>query len=83
MSIKVTGRKREVLVRLSEAEEGWVGGPELANARCGGSEGLRRLRELRMDYGFPIEKKQLEGHNYFSYRLVGSICEDTDQLSLL
>jgi hypothetical protein len=28
------------------------------------------LRELRMDYGCEIEKERLEGHNYFSYRLL-------------
>ena len=65
---KVSGRKREVLARLMAADGKWVGGPELANRRCGGSEGLRRLRELR-ELGYAIEKKQLEGHNYFSYRL--------------
>jgi hypothetical protein len=27
----------------------WVDGPELANAEVGGSEGLKRLRELRAD----------------------------------
>jgi hypothetical protein len=67
---KVTGRKREVLVRLLEAKEDWVGGPELATVSCGGSEGLRRLRELRSEYGLHIEKERLEGHNYFSYRLL-------------
>ena len=66
----VNGRKREVLLRLVEADESWVGGPELATVRCGGSEGLRRLRELRMDYGCEIERERLEGHNYFSYRLL-------------
>lgn len=65
---KVSGRKREVLARLMAADGNWVGGPELANRRCGGSEGLRRLRELRQ-LGYAIEKKRLEGHNYFSYRL--------------
>ena len=67
---KVSGRKREVLARLMAADGKWVGGPELANRRCGGSEGLRRLRELR-ELGYVIEKKKLEGDNYFSYRFVG------------
>ena len=66
---KVSGRKREVLARLMAADGKWVGGPELANRRCGGSEGLRRLRELR-ELGYTIEKKRLEGHNYYSYRFV-------------
>ena len=48
MSIEVTGRKREVLIRLLEAGEDWVGGPELANRRCGGSEGHRRSRAYRV-----------------------------------
>ena len=82
MSIEVTGRKREVLIRLLEAGEDWVGGPELASVSCGGSEGLRRLRELRQ-LGHAIEKKRLEGHNYFSYRLVAPFLNAQEELELL
>jgi len=66
----IIGRKGEVLRALRHANGEWVGGPALANAAVGGSEGLRRVRALRYDHGYNIEKKKLEGHNYFSYRLV-------------
>ncbi len=82
MNTEVTGRKREVLIRLLEAREDWVGGPELASVRCGGSEGLRRLRELR-ELGHVIEKKRLEGHNYFSYRLVAPFLNVQEERELL
>jgi hypothetical protein len=49
------GRKQQVLDRLREG--GWVNGPELANERVGGSEGLRRLRELRED-GYVIHERR-------------------------
>ena len=64
------GRKREVYQALVNAKGDWVGGPALANVACGGSEGLRRLRELR-ELGYEIEKKKVDPkHNYYSYRLV-------------
>lgn len=40
-------RAEQVLKRLREADGGWVDGPDLANEAIGGSEGLKRLRELR------------------------------------
>jgi hypothetical protein len=65
-----SGRKLEVLRALQHANGEWVGGPALANVACGGSEGLRRLRELR-EMGYVIEKKKVHPkHNYFSYRLM-------------
>ena len=68
--MKVTGRKAEVLRALQEARGWWVPGFELATAHCGGSEGLRRLRELRQ-MGYDIEKKKVHPtHKYYSYRLV-------------
>ena len=70
MKVTVTGRKAEVLRALQHAKGDWVGGPALANVACGGSEGLRRLRELR-ELGYVIEKKKTHpSHNYYSYRLV-------------
>ena len=69
MKVTVTGRKAEVLRALQHAKGDWVGGPALANVACGGSEGLRRLRELR-ELGYVIEKKKVDPkHNYYSYRL--------------
>ena len=70
VEMKVTGRKAEVLRALQDARGFWGGGPALANVACGGSEGLRRLRELR-ELGYLIEKKKAHpSHNYYSYRLV-------------
>lgn len=42
-------RKEEVLRYLRQHVNEWVNGPEIANAEVGGSEGLKRLRELRDD----------------------------------
>lgn len=57
-------RKEKVLEYL-ENSPGWVFGWELTNGRVGGTEGLRRLRELRAE-GHPIEIKRV-GSN-FAYR---------------
>jgi len=66
----VKGRKKEVYQALVNAKGDYVGGPALSNVACGGSEGLRRLRQLRSE-GYIIEKKKVDPkHNYYSYRLV-------------
>jgi hypothetical protein len=49
-------RAKQVLHRLREAAGEWVDGTELANEEVGGSEGLKRLRELRLE-GWPIEER--------------------------
>lgn len=46
-------RKDLVLGLLREHLDDWVNGPEICSPAVGGSEGLRRVRELRED-GFPI-----------------------------
>ena len=56
--MKLTGRKAQVLKVLQNAEGTWVGGPSLCNQAVGGSEGLRRLRELRA-LGYAIDKKEV------------------------
>lgn len=40
-------RKEEVLAHLTDHIGRWVDGSDLANEKVGGSEGLRRLRELQ------------------------------------
>lgn len=50
-------RKEEVVNRLITANGAWVDGTELATFFCGGSEGLRRVREARAD-GWPIEERR-------------------------
>ena len=62
------GRKAQVLKALQNANGQWVGGPALCNQAVGGSEGLRRLRELR-ELGYVIHKKKLPKQNYYSYKL--------------
>ena len=66
-------RKDQVLEALSQARGRWVDGPDLANERVGGSEGHRRLRELRAD-GYTIEQRRHPDpdRDIWQYRLVPS-----------
>lgn len=50
-------RKAAVLALLRSANGSWVDGSDIATADVGGSEGLRRLRELREADGWPIERR--------------------------
>jgi hypothetical protein len=65
-------RKEQVLARLQAHIGEWVDGPDLANEEVGGSEGLKRLRELRMEDGYEIEKRQHPDptRSVWQYRLV-------------
>lgn len=69
---KTLTEKRQVLRRLVEAKGGWVNGTDLATAECGGSEGLRRLRELRRDDKYDIRKRKHPDtrRRIYQYRLV-------------
>jgi biotin operon repressor len=60
-------RKGQVLIALKGGR--WTPGYELSTAAVGGSEGLRRLRELRED-GYTIEHRTHKGVD--QYRLVRS-----------
>lgn len=64
-------RKEQVLARLRVADGLWVDGPEIANEAVGGSEGLRRLRELA-DEGHDIRKRKHPDptRDIWQYRLV-------------
>lgn len=62
-------RKDKVLDVLRTAGGGWVPGYVIASAMHGGSEGLRRLRELRED-GYSIERRAMKGSEAFEYRLI-------------
>jgi len=53
-------RRWQVLVYLRARLGSWVPSHEMCTAEIGGSEGLRRLRELRTA-GWPIETKVLDG----------------------
>jgi hypothetical protein len=49
-------RKEQVLAKLRENINQWVDGPDLANEAVGGSEGLRRLRDLKAE-GYLIQER--------------------------
>lgn len=49
----------------------WTPGYELTQPNVGGTEGLRRLRELRSE-GFEIKSRPMVGSNAYEYRLVST-----------
>jgi len=68
-------RKEQVESYLRTRLNSWVDGPELANEQVGGSEGLKRLRELRKelrDSRFEIEMRAHPdpSRDIFQYRMV-------------
>lgn len=67
-------RKQQVLQHLISQRNHWVDGPALANEEVGGSEGLRRLREL-IDEGYPIESRRHPSptRDIWQYRYVTAI----------
>lgn len=67
-------RKQQVLKHLKDRPNRWVNGTELATAEVGGSEGLRRLRELR-EAGEPIEERKHphQGRDIHQYRYIQPI----------
>lgn len=66
-------REQQVLEALRRAGGEWIDGPDLANERVGGSEGLRRLRDL-IAAGHPIEKRRHPdpARDIWQYRLTRS-----------
>lgn len=67
-------RREQVLARLQEANGSWVDGSELSSAECGGSEGLKRVRELRRELKTSgrgdILMRQKPDSDQYQYRLV-------------
>jgi hypothetical protein len=68
-------RKEQVYNYLKVRINSWVDGPELANEVVGGSEGLKRLRELRAELSDSRFDIEMRGHpdpdrDVFQYRLV-------------
>ena len=69
-------RREQVLAMLESRNEEWIDGTELATERVGGSEGLKRLRELRqigLDNGtYDIERRRHPDieRDIWQYRLV-------------
>lgn len=63
--------RRELVHRLLKSRAGeWINAPEIASPEVGGSEGLRRLRELRAD-GIPVEMRlhPKQGRRVRQYRI--------------
>lgn len=61
-------RKQKVLDLLADGQ--WHKTAEICRWEVGGSEGTRRLRELRND-GVAIEKRKAKGSTQYEYRLSG------------
>lgn len=69
---KAAVRKDRVFAYLVANMDRWVDGYDLADPTVGGSEGLRRLRELRKT-GYPIEKQRKPGSAAFQYRMTSYV----------
>jgi len=64
-------RREQVLVYLRHYANQWVPGPDLANAAVGGSEGLKRLRELRQEgHDIRMRKHPDPSRDIWEYMLV-------------
>jgi hypothetical protein len=66
--MSIESRKIAVAALLVEREPDWVPGYEIASQEVGGSEGLRRIRELR-DEGWVIEKQRMKNSTAYEYRI--------------
>ncbi len=62
-----TATRRDNVLRLLQDGD-WHATPEINHPAVGGSDGTRRLRELRRFY--PIVKRPHAGHDDFEYRLL-------------
>jgi len=61
--------KEKVYDLLRKNTNKWVPGYKIASPAIGGSEGLRRLRDLRQD-GLVIEKRKMDNRSSYEYRLI-------------
>ena len=70
-------RKEQVLGVLKSRAGQWIDGVDLANEEIGGSEGLKRLRELKAE-GWLIQKRksQTQGSDQYQYRLAVQLASD-------
>lgn len=62
-------RRENVLQALLRHPRAWIPGPDLAAAHVGGSEALRRLRELRAQ-GWRIEGRRMVNRDAWEYRIL-------------
>ena len=70
MNLSDKTRKQQVLDYLMDRKGQWVDGTQLATAEIGGSEGLRRLRELCMEYTIEQRMNPDRSKSGWQYRLV-------------
>jgi hypothetical protein len=61
----------EVAEYLADRVGQWVPGTEFANENVGGSEGRKRMRELRLEHEWDIEKRRMTGRTQYEYRFNG------------
>lgn len=70
-------RKEQVLEKLKSAPGVWFNGAELSNEEVGGSEGLKRLRELKAEgWRVQMRKNPAQGSDQFQYRLAVALTAD-------
>ncbi|HXS47772.1 MAG TPA: hypothetical protein VN756_09960 [Solirubrobacterales bacterium] len=70
-------RKEQVLAKLKAHAGEWVNGVDLANEQVGGSEGLKRLRELKREgWLIQMRKSPAQGSDQFQYRLAVQLRTD-------
>lgn len=65
-------KSRKQMVYDALKSRKWTAGYALTAPSVGGSEGLRRLRELRED-GYEIKSRRIDGSQAHEYRLVGRV----------
>jgi hypothetical protein len=75
----MTDRSRWELVLDLLKQEEWVSTAAICSPDVGGSEGTRRLRELRAR-GFAISKRKKVGSTQFEYHLIESAEEREDRI---
>jgi hypothetical protein len=61
-------REEAVLKVLQDNAPLWTPGYDLAHPAVGGSEGLKRLRDLKQK-GYAYELRKMEGSSAYEYRL--------------
>lgn len=70
-------RKEQVLTKLRERPGEWIDGAELATEEVGGSEGLKRLRELKAEgWLIQMRRKPAQGSDQFQYRIAVQLRTD-------
>jgi hypothetical protein len=61
------GRRGRVLTLMNDIN--WHSTAEISSTAVGGTEGTRRLRELRA-LGYTVEKRKVAGSTQYEYRFV-------------